>query len=176
MTTKLRAGVFIDGSNILWAMKQNYNIDFEKLKHFLEEQYSPVFCNYYICVNRAPTKEPYITRASNTNKFINTLEIFGYTVKKKDLKMLKNGQTKCDTDIEIVMDLHRYSNDLDMIILFTGDSDFRAAVEVFHAQGKNIRIYAFKSSLSWELRKSSVRSTEYEYILLDDLQDKIQRL
>jgi len=181
----LRTGIFIDGSNLLWAVKdidsktgkkKNYNICFTKLKSYLKSKYSPVFYNYYVCVDTKPLKEPYITRAGKAKKFHDFLEGQGYNVKKKDLKILKCGDTKCDTDIEVVMDLHKYVNDIDNIILFTGDSDFKTAVEGFHAQGKHIRIYSFKSNLSWELKEFAIKNPRCNYILLDDLKDKLERV
>ena len=180
----LRTGVFIDGSNLLWAMKakddngvrKNYNICFKKLKEFLKNNYSPVFYNYYVCVDTAPVREPYITSATKAKKFHNFLEGIGYNVKKKDLKILKCGDTKCDTDVEVVMDLHKHAADIDNIILFTGDSDFKSAIEGFHSQGKHIRVYSFKSSLSWELKEFSIQNTRCNYKLLDELRDKLERV
>ncbi len=179
----LRTGIFIDGSNLLWAMmeknengqKKNYNICFKKLKEFLKDKYSPVFYNYYVCVDTKPLKEPYIDRAVRARKFHNFLEGVGYNVKKKDLKVLKCGDTKCDTDVEIVMDLHKHSNDIDNIVIFSGDSDFKSAIEGFHQQGKHIRIYSFRSSLSWELKDFSIKNTRCNFNLLDELQDKLER-
>lgn len=180
----LRTGVFIDGSNLLWAMKAkddsgnkiNYNICFSKLKRFLKQNYSPVFYNYYICEDQNPTREPYISRALAQKKFIQRLEGFGYNVKKKDLKILKCGDTKCDTDLEIGMDLHKHVQDMDNIILFSGDSDFKTAVETFHSMGKHIRIYSFKSSLAWELKEFAIKNPRCNYKLLDELKDKLERI
>ena len=182
-TKKPRVGVFIDGSNLLWAMKslddkgvrKNYNICFKKLKNFLQNTYAPTFFNYYVCVDTSPTIEPYVTRAVKSQKFNTLLEKFGYTLKKKDLKKLKNGETKCDTDVEIVIDLYKYINNIDTIILFTGDSDFKSAIEEFHGAGKEIILYSFKSSLSWELKKFTATHTGCNHQLLDVLKTQIER-
>ncbi len=181
----IRTGVFIDGSNILWAMKAkdektgeklNYNICFEKLKKFLRKNYSPVFYNYYACEDNVSKNEPFLERSIKQKKFFNKLEGFGYNVKRKDLKILQCGDTKCDTDMEIGMDLYKHVNDIDNIILFSGDSDFKVAVETFHSMGKHIRIYSFKSSLSYELKEFAIKNPRCNYKLLDDLRDKIERI
>ncbi|KKW15515.1 MAG: hypothetical protein UY54_C0008G0006 [Parcubacteria group bacterium GW2011_GWA2_50_10b] len=188
MTSKkvkeVRTGVFIDGSNLLWAMirkddkgdKINYDICFEKLKEFLKKNYSPVFYNYYVCEDNVATSEPYLSRSIKQKNFLKRLEGYGYSVKRKDLKVLKSGGAKCDTDVEIVLDLHKYKDDIDNIILFSGDSDFRGAVETFFNMGKHIRIYSFKSSLSWELKEFAIKNPRCNYKLLDELKDKLERI
>ena len=173
----------MDGSNLLWAMKArgkdgnkiNYNICFFKLKKFLKKNYSPVFYNYYACEDNVSTKEPYLSKALKQKKFLKRLEGFGYNVKRKDLKLLKCGNTKCDTDVDIAMDFYKYSVDIDNIILFSGDSDFKPAIEIFHSMGKHIRIYSFKNSLSWELKEFAIKNTRCNYKLLDELKSKIER-
>lgn len=180
---KIRTGVFIDGSNLLWSMmrkddkgkKINYNICFQKLKQFLKKNYSPVFYNYYVCEDNISTQEPYLSRAKAQKKFIQRLEGFGYNVKRKDLKIIKGEGAKCDTDVEVVMDMYKHVSDIDNIILFSGDSDFKIAIETFHAMGKHIRIYSFASSLSWELKEFSIKNPRCNYKLLDELKTKIER-
>ena len=141
----------------------------------MKKNYSPVFYNYYVCEDNISKIEPYLSRANKQKDFIKKLEGFGYNVKKKDLKILKDGGAKCDTDVEIVMDFHKYATDIDNIILFSGDSDFKSAVEAFHGMGKHIRVYAFKTSLSWELKDFAIKNPRCNYRLLDDLRDKIER-
>ncbi len=179
-----KAGVFIDGSNLLWSVKLkndktgekiNYQICFVKLMEYLNSHFGPVFCNYYACEDSFPTREPYITKATKQKKFHFFLEKLGYGVVRKELKHMRNETTKCDTDVEIVMDMHKYSKDIDTIILFSGDSDFLSAVKYFQSIGKNIIIFAFKSSISWELKDFSIKNFNCNYKLLDQLKNSLER-
>ncbi|MFA6158391.1 MAG: NYN domain-containing protein [Candidatus Paceibacterota bacterium] len=180
---KLKAGIFIDGSNLLWSMKSknfkgektNYDICFEKLFAFLHETYSPVFCNYYVCEDKGAVSEPYLTRARSQGKFFDKLGTFGYSVIRKNLKHVGD-VTKCDTDVEIVMDMHRREKDIDLIVLFSGDSDFRSALQHFHSQGKFIHVYSFANFLSWELREFTSNSLNCGYTLLGEMRGRIERV
>ena len=84
--------------------------------------------------------------------------------------------TKCDTDVEITMDLHKHAPDIDNIVLFSGDSDFLGAVKHFQSIGKYIHIYSFKSGLAWELKLFAMQNPRCNYTLLDDLLDMLERV
>jgi len=180
-----RSGVFIDFSNLFRSIgkkdevtneKINYDICYIKLRQFLKEQHnSPVFYNVYACVDTIPKIEPYITRALKHKRFLKFLSGVGYNVIQKDLKYLQN-TTKCDTDVEITMDLHKFDPDIDNIILFTGDSDFLKAVQHFQSKGKYVHIYAFKCSLSWELKTFSYQNPRCNFTFLDDIKPIIERI
>lgn len=177
---KPKAGVFIDGSNLLWAVKMvdadgrkiHFDISYKKLKDFLEERYDLKFCNYYCCEDNTSTSEPYISRSHRQKVFHNILEKIGYHVVRKDLKRIQS-KTKCDTDVEIVMDMHKMTKEIDTMILFSGDSDFRAAVEHFHTQGKSVHVYSFSRFLSWELKEFTMKNKRCEYYLLDELKNSL---
>ena len=179
----LRTGVFIDGSNLFWAMnmrdkktgdKLHFYISFEKLKDYLNEKFSPVFYNYYGVEDKNPTKEPHISRANGTKKFHDKLSGLGYNVIRKDLKYIGADSTKGDTDSEVQLDMHKLVNDYDNIVLFSGDSDFFAPISYFHSIGKFIRIYSFEETLSWELKDFAIKNTRCNYKLLDELRSEIE--
>jgi len=153
----------------------NYDICFIKLREFLKEKHSPVFYNVYVCEDNNPKKEPYITAAKKHAKFLNFLEGTGYNVIRKDLKHIGT-QAKCDTDVEITMDLHKYAPDIDNIVLFSGDSDFQRAAEHFQSIGKYMHIYSFDSGLAWELRTFAFQTPRFNFTLLDHLKDQLERI
>ncbi|HXK39754.1 MAG TPA: NYN domain-containing protein [Candidatus Paceibacterota bacterium] len=180
---ELRAAVFIDGSNLFWAMNMrdertgeriNYDICYRKLKEFLKGRYTPVFYNYYGIEDNNPTTELHISRALGQKKFHKRLEGYGYNVERKDLKYLPDGSTKGDMDMEIGTDMHKLVNDYDCIVLFCGDSDFLRPVTYFHSIGKSIRIYSFASTISWELKNFAIKNTRTNYKLLDELRGELE--
>lgn len=179
---KVRTGVFIDGSNLFWAVnmrdrntgeKIHFQICFEKLKKYLKRQYSPVFYNYYACEDNKPRNEIYEKKALGQKKFHNKLDGLGYNVSRKDLKYIGKN-TKGDTDIEIAMDMNKLVNDYDNIVLFSGDSDFLSAIKFFHSIGKYIRIYSFNKTLSWELKDFAIKNPRCNYKLLDELRSELE--
>jgi len=183
LPTTGRTGLFIDFSNLFWAIKRidsktgkrlNYDICFKKLRHYLKERHAPVFYNVYACEDTQPTKEPFITKAQKFSKFLNFLSGTGYNVIRKDLKHIGE-TTKCDTDVEITMDLHRHVNDMENIILFSGDSDFLVAVQHFQSIGKYVHIYSFASGLSWELKTFAIQNPRCNFTLLDDLRTELEK-
>ncbi len=179
-----RTGVFIDFSNLFWQVKMinpktnkriNYDICFEKLKEFLKVNHSPIFYNVYACQDISPKKEPYITKSAKHAKFLRFLEGKGYNVIKKDLKYIGN-QTKCDTDVEITMDLHKHLPDIDNIVLFSGDSDFLSAAKYFQSIGKYVHVYSFDSGLAWELRIFAFQTPRFNFTILDSLKGDLERV
>ncbi len=179
-----RTGVFIDFSNLFWQIKMidpktstrtNYDICFIKLHDLLKTEHSPIFYNVYACQDNNAKQEPYLTKAAKHEKFLRFLEGTGYSVLRKDLKHI-GSQAKCDTDVEITMDLHKYASDIDNIVLFSGDSDFLMAVKYFQSVGKYIHVYSFKSGLSWELKMFAMQNPRCNFTLLDGLRNKLERV
>ena len=172
---KTRAGVFIDGSNLLWGQKSaGWSLDFQKLKTYLEHAYRPTFFNYYGCVDVKPSNDVFRSRAVEQEKFYKKLNGVGYSIITKPLKYIQ-GHTKGDMDVEIVVDIHKRINDIDTIILCSGDSDYLRAVEDFHSMGKFIRIFSFKSFLSWELKEFSIKNARCNYKIFDDLKSQLEK-
>jgi len=179
MTSKLvknkKAGVFIDGSNMLWGSKNSgIKLDWFKVKEYLKENYNVSFFNYYACEDNNPTIG-YEESALRQKKFLNKLEGMGYSVIRKELKHLSCGDTKCDMDVELVMDIRNFEDDIDCIIIFAGDSDYLAMVQYYWNKGKHIRIFSFEEGLSWELKVFSIEKPRCSYKLLNEIRDKIER-
>lgn len=175
---KIKTGVFIDGSNLFWASKKGlgWRIDFKKLKKYLKKHYSPIFFNYYGCEDIRPSTENFKRKAKGQEKFYNILDGLGYNVEKKPLKYLNCNETKCDTDVEITVDMKNSLDDLDNIILFSGDSDFLKIINDCHSKGKHIRIYSFKETLAWELKMFAIKNPRCNYRLLDELKSELEFL
>jgi uncharacterized LabA/DUF88 family protein len=170
-------GVFMDGSNLFSGQKDNFWIDFEKLKVYLKKAYKPAFYNYYGGIDTSPSNEVFKEKADSQVRFYNKLGGHGYNVKTKPLKYIKTEKgikTKCDMDIDIVLDINDVIENIDVIVLFTGDSDFLSYIEQIHKKGKFIRIYSFKSMLSWELKEFAIKNLRCNYKCIDELKDKIE--
>ena len=181
-----KAGVFIDGANLFWACKdleecgkERWAIDFFKLKDYLKKKYSPVFYKFYDCVDENPSSELFKQRALGSSKFHKRLGGYGYDVQLKPLKYIRDKKTgaintKGDMDTTISLDIKNALNDIENVVLFSGDSDFLPVVTDAHAAGKHIRIFSFEHTLSWELKEFSIKNARCNYKILDKLRGEIE--
>lgn len=148
-----KVGVFCDDSNLYHSYKKyGWRIDFEKLKELLGQYCDLQFINYYIAI---PDKSDADYRG--VQNFLQYISPFA-VVKKKELKYIpldhKHIIRKGDVDVEIVLDVVRIIDDLDVIIIVSGDSDFLELKNyVVQDKGKKIIFLGYEENMAWELRQ-----------------------
>jgi uncharacterized LabA/DUF88 family protein len=160
MKSSPRVAVFIDASNLWEAQKvKGCLFDFAKLKQYITSTYSTkelkIF--YYTAYPANGTRDYSL---DGKHKFFTYLsKALGYTVRKKELKQIhiqtKAGilvEEKGNMDVEMVIDALHYKDSYDIVLLFTGDSDFLALVSYLRTAGKKVFIYSSKNNISSELR------------------------
>ena len=181
---RLRYGVFIDASNMWWAVKRmpeetRWHIDYQRFKDYLQQKYHPVFYRFYTVINEQPRTEQYARTETAKARFHQRLQNVGYSVMTKPLKHIKTEdgsyQTKGDVDVEICLDVLGALDELDAVILCSGDSDYLSLVQKCHAENKYVRIFSFKRQFAWELRKFATRRPRCGYTLMEDIKDDIRR-
>ena len=147
-----KVGVFCDDSNIYHAyQKYGWRIDFEKFRKLLENYCDLEFINYYITI---PDKSDNVF--NGTQNFLSKIE-HSVTLKKKLLKytpvkgkIIKKG----NMDVEIVLDVVRTIENLDVIIVVSGDSDFYELHNyVIRDKNKNIIFMGYEENMAWEIRQ-----------------------
>ena len=174
LSVKGKSGVFIDGSNMFWAQKDaGWFLDYDKLKMHLRKAHSPSLFNFYGCVDINPGNRGYSEKAQRQLAFYKKLDGMGYKVATKPLKYMASG-TKCDMDVDLVVSVYEYIDDLDTIILFSGDSDYLSAITKFHSLGKQIIIYSFAEYLAWELKDFAIKNPRCRYVELDSLRNELE--
>ena len=62
--------------------------------------------------------------------------------------------------MEIVMDILLNKDNYDVIVLFSGDSDFLAIIDYLMQSGKKVHIYSSNNSVSHELRTGASSYTD----------------
>ncbi len=102
------------------------------------------------------------------DSFFEALENIGYEVKSKDLQIFYGGNKKGDWDVGIAMDIMRLASKLDVIVLVSGDGDFKDLLEHASALGCRTEVMAFGKSAS-----SRLKETADQFIDLDDQKDRI---
>ena len=159
---KKRLGIFIDGANIYYASKQaGWKLDIEKVKTLFESIFDIQIFNYYAAL---PDKsdESY----ADSKKYLSIIEKFAKVVT-KPLKYI-NGQKKGNVDIEISLDVVRNLENLDEVMVFSGDSDYLELWKyVFVEKGKKIRFVSFKNNLAFELKKT-------KYLVLERIREFVE--
>jgi len=146
-----KVGVFCDDSNLYHAFKKyGWRVDFEKFKRFLGRYCNLQFINYYIAI---PDKSDDVFRGSES--FL--LKIGPFVILKK--KLLKyvpvagKFMKKADVDVEIVLDVVRNIDNIDVVIIMSGDSDLLEIKNyVVKDKGKNIIFWAYEKNMAWELK------------------------
>lgn len=151
MTTKLKATVFIDGSNTYFAQKKMEKwLDWVKVKKFLEAAYLIADYKYYAGVRTSDQK---------TKSFLKKLGKIGFSVITKLVKVVTdekgNKFEKANFDVEMTADILLSLKELDLVIIFSGDSDFAYLCKLIHKSKKEVYFFASKRTLAWELRKAA---------------------
>lgn len=146
---KGKTAVFIDASNILYSQKTlKWRIDYLKLKKYLEKESELIFLNYYTGKVGSLDKQV---------KFIEKIELMGYKVVSKEIKLIKLNDNKFlqkgNLDIELALDAFRTKDQYDTILLFSGDSDFSYLLDLLKLEGKRMMIFSTRKHVSIDLLK-----------------------
>jgi uncharacterized LabA/DUF88 family protein len=151
-----RVGVFMDSSNIYASVKDetpDREPDFAKLLQAALADNKLVRATAY-CV----------TLGDNFGRWKRTLSKYGFEFKEKAPQARgKGGGRKGNVDMEMAMDVWRYIDMVDMVVLLTGDSDFVALVDRCHEVGKVVRVIGVPNHTS----KLLIEAAD-EYVPLDD--------
>jgi uncharacterized LabA/DUF88 family protein len=143
--TDQRIGVFVDVQNLYYSARHIYNAK----------------VNFRAILQRAIADRKLIravayvirTETGEEQAFFDALSNSGFEIKEKDLKIFYGGNKKGDWDVGITVDMIRSKN-LDVIILVSGDGDFRPAVEYLKNNGQLVEAIAFGKSTSIDLKES----------------------
>lgn len=148
------AGIFVDDANLFYIQKRiGWEIDWLKFKNFLEKYLNLVILHYYLGM-------PSEGKARLENERIKgEMEKVGFKVITKPLKKIYlNNQKidfkyKCNFDVEISFDIARHIDELEFIIIASGDSDFLAAKNFCLEKDKGFAMMCFEERVAWEIRR-----------------------
>lgn len=167
-----RIALFIDGANLYATGKTlGFDIDYKRLLGHFDKQCRLVRALYYTAL--AEDQE-----YSSLRPLIDWLDYNGYSMVTKPTKEFTDStgrrKVKGNMDIELAVDAMRLAPNLDHIVLFTGDGDFRALVQALQEQGKRVSAVSTLQSqppmIADELRRQAD-----QFIEIADLEDAICR-
>jgi len=160
--------IFIDASNIYHSFKKlGWKIDFVKLLNYFKTQTEFGRIYFYTAYDPNHTKQ---------RKFLDFLEMIGYTVRTKKVKFIKvsslerGGFHKGNLDVELTIDAVHNRDDFQSFILFSGDSDFEALLKYMRGYKKNCIVVSTKGHVSIELLRQA-KFTDIKK-LKDELESK----
>ena len=133
-----RVALFIDGSNRYATAKTlGFDIDYKKLLGYFRKRARMIRAIYYTALLDDAEYSP-------IKPLIDWLDYNGYRVVTKPAKEFTDAmgrrKVKGNMDIELAVDVMQLCDQLDHIVLFSGDGDFRPLVESLQRQGAPLRL------------------------------------
>jgi uncharacterized LabA/DUF88 family protein len=167
-----KIALFVDGANLYGAAKGlQFDIDYKRLLELFARKGVLVRAFYYTALADEQEFSP-------LRPLIDWLDYNGFTVVTKPLKEYTDSQgrrrVKGNMDIELAIDVMEMAEQVDHIVIFSGDGDFRKLVEAVQRKGKRVSVASTIRSqppmVSDELRRQADN-----FIELDELKPLIMR-
>lgn len=155
-----RVGVFIDIQNLYHSAKNLYGrrVNFKNLLPQAVAERKLVRAIAYTARADEPGEESFFDALAKAN----------IEVRIKELQVYPDGTKKGDWDVGLAIDALRLSDNLDAIVLVSGDGDFVPLVEHLKALGKQVEVMAFGRTTSMKMKEVAD-----EFIDLDENPDNI---
>jgi len=168
LINKKKVSLFIDAANILYSQQSlGWKIDYKKLIKYFEKKTNLIEAYFY---------SGKITSNNKQSKFFELMEKFGYKVKTKEVKWIKDSKGKIlkgkgNLDIELALDLTHTTKNYDIAIIFSGDSDFAPAIDFIKNLRKTVIVISTRGHIARELIQASNL-----YLSFDKLEEYIKRI
>src|SRR5205823_3943506 len=145
-------GVFVDVSNLFYSAKSaGVEVNYCRLLDFAVAGRDLIRACAYTGVD---PENP------NQRRFIDFLRANGYKVVCKDIHKYEGGRIKANLDIEMAVDIMLLSENLDVVVIVSGDGDFVPLVEAVQMRGVRCEVISFGISTSNELIEAADLFTE----------------
>jgi uncharacterized LabA/DUF88 family protein len=169
-----KTALFIDGANLYKAARSlGFDMDYKSLLAKARAASQLVRAYYYTSIQEDKDQD-----YSPLRPLVDWLDYNGYSMVTKTAREFTDAtgrkRFKGSVDIELVVDMLTLAPKLDHIVLFTGNGDFRRAIEAIQAQGVRVTVVSTIKSAppmaSDELRRQADR-----FFDLADLEKDIGR-
>jgi len=167
-----KLALFIDGVNLHATSRAlGFDIDFGSLLRYFEQRGRLIRAHYYTAISEGQ-------EYSSIRPLVDWLDYNGFAMVTKPAKEFRdpagNRRIKGSMDIELTVDAMKLAPNVDDIVLFTGDGNFRALVAALQEQGKRVSIVSTLETkpamVADELRRQADR-----FIDLADLEPFVSR-
>lgn len=132
--------LLIDGANCYESTRLlGFQIDYQKILRYFKVQQAMYFTALPV---RGDANDP--DQYNSIFKMIDHLQFNGYTLVSKEMRTYQNGtdppRNKGNMDVEIAVSMLECARYANHIVLFSGDGDFRYAVEAVQRLGVKVTI------------------------------------
>jgi uncharacterized LabA/DUF88 family protein len=167
-----RVGLFIDGANFYATAKSlGFDVDFKRLLDLFAQTAHLVRAIYFTAILEDQ-------EFSSLRPLVDWLAYNGFSVITKPAKEFTDAtgrrKLKGNMDVEIAIEVMRLGEQLDHIVLFSGDGDFRYLVAAVQEKGKRATVVSSLVTrppmIADELRRQADQFIEFA-----DLQNSIAR-
>ncbi len=167
-----RVALFIDGANLYATAKSlGFDIDYRRLLGFFRKRSRLIRAIYYTALMEDAEYSP-------IRPLIDWLDYNGYRVVTKPAKeftdSLGRRKVKGNMDIELAIDVMQLADNLDHIVLFSGDGDFRSLISAVQAKGRRTSVVSTLTTRP-PMVADELRRQADQFIDLADLRDEIGR-
>lgn len=167
-----KVALFIDGSNLYAAARSlDFDIDYRKLLAWGASCGRLVRAFYYTALVEDTDYSP-------IRPLVDWLDYNGYTMVTKPTKEFVDSQgrrkIKGNMDIELAIDVMEMADNVDHIILFSGDGDFRRLLEAVQRKGVRVTVVSTIQSNPPMVADELRRQADF-FLDLDTLRAEIAR-
>lgn len=156
MSPALKVGVFVDAENI--RLNGGYQLRYDVLRRFAARNGgSLIRLNTYMTFDRERAeRDPDYAKKALT--YQQTVRDFGWKIIVKHIRRYTdeegNVNTKANADLDLAVDAMVQSENLDQVLLVTGDGDFLQVVNALQNRGCRVDLLAFRN-VSRELQRQA---------------------
>ncbi|MAV69314.1 MAG: nuclease [Candidatus Marinimicrobia bacterium] len=144
----MKTAIFVDVQNIYYTTRDHFGRSFNYRSFWdqIQSEHKIIKANAY-AIDKGDQKQ---------QKFQYALKTIGFNIKLKPYISRMDGSTKGDWDVGITIDILDSAEEVDKIILLSGDGDFDLLVQkVIDKYGCIVEIYGVKSLTSDSLIESA---------------------
>ncbi len=156
LSSQLRVGVYVDIANM--TRNGGYGLQYDVLREFAcRGEATPLRLNAYVGYDIERAKDDPVYRAAQLS-FHDALREQGYKVIVKPVKWYSDDRGnrigKANADLDLAVDALLQSENMDRILLATGDGDFVKVVNALQNRGCRVEVVAFEN-VSADLRREA---------------------
>lgn len=147
-----RVGVYVDVANL--SLNGGYHLQYGVLREFAcRDGATPTRLNAYVAYDaeRAKRDQAYRDRAAG---FHSVLRDFGYKILVKEVRWYQNESgryAKANADLDLAVDVLTQAQNLDRVLIASGDGDFARVVQALQNRGCRVEVIGL-DNVSQDLR------------------------
>lgn len=169
-----KTALFIDGANLYKAARNlGFDMDYKSLLAKAQDSCQLIRASYYTAIQEDRDQD-----YSPLRPLVDWLDYNGYAMVTKSTREFVDQQGrkrfKGSTDVELVVDMMLLADRLDHLVLFSGNGDFRRAIEAIQAKGVRVSVVSTIKS-SPPMASDELRRQADHFIDLADLEKAVGR-